>query len=159
MHPSSTLRPVVEHRGVEPLFRSLNGHTSPLERVRLPLMRFLPSETKTCSATDIVVTPHCGAHSLSVEKAACEISSTGGRRRLSLFNASRCLRQGMRTLHVRITKMDTREGCPFPLWSIGESNPCSVRSMVVQVPWSGTCPPFRANKLRSLPAAQDSPLG
>ena len=41
----------------------------------------------------------------------------------------------------------------------GESNPCSVRSMVVQVPWSGTCPPFRANKLRSLPATQDSPLG
>ncbi len=28
------------------------------------------------------------------------------------------------------------KGGDFVLWSIGESNPCSVRSMVVQVPWS-----------------------
>ena len=39
------------------------------------------------------------------------------------------------------------------------SNSCSVRSMVVQVPWSGTCPPFRANKLRSLPAFAGQPTG
>ena len=31
----------------------------------------------------MVVTPHCGDHSLSVEKAADEISATGGPRRLS----------------------------------------------------------------------------
>ena len=35
------------------------------------------------SATSMVVTPHCGDHSLSVEKAADEIPSTGGHRRLS----------------------------------------------------------------------------
>ena len=35
------------------------------------------------SATSMVVTPHCGDHSLSVEKATDEISATGGRRRLS----------------------------------------------------------------------------
>ena len=35
----------------------------------------------------------------------------------------------------------------------------SVRSIVVQSPWSGLCTPFRANKLGALPASPDSPLG
>ena len=35
----------------------------------------------------------------------------------------------------------------------------SVRSMVVQNPWSGFCTPFRANKLGALPASPDSPQG
>ena len=37
--------------------------------------------------------------------------------------------------------------------------PTSVRSMVVRSPWSGLPSPFRANKLESLPASQDSPPG
>ena len=47
-------------------------------------------------------------------------------------------------------------GLIFGSFPTGGASAPSVRSMVVQVPWSGTCPPFRANKLRSLPAAQDS---
>ena len=40
------------------------------------------------SATSMVVTPHCGDHSLSVEKAADEIPSTGGHRRLSTIDVN-----------------------------------------------------------------------
>ena len=65
------------------------------------------------SATSMVVTPHCGDHSLSVEKAADD----------------------------------------------KQVEPTSVRSMVVRSPWSGLPSPFRANKLESLPASQDSSPG
>jgi hypothetical protein len=40
------------------------------------------------SATSLAVTPHCGDHSLSVEKAADEIPSTGGHRRLSTIDVN-----------------------------------------------------------------------
>jgi hypothetical protein len=41
------------------------------------------SAAEPMSATDMVATPRRGARFLSVEKAADEISATGGRRRLS----------------------------------------------------------------------------
>ena len=37
-----------------------------------------------CSATSIVVTPHCGDHSFSVENKFFEISAAGGRKIYSL---------------------------------------------------------------------------
>ena len=41
------------------------------------------NQVEPTSATSMVVTPHCGDHFLSVEKATDEISATGGRRWLS----------------------------------------------------------------------------
>ena len=37
-----------------------------------------------CTATSIVVTPHCGDHSFSVENKFFEISAAGGRKIYSL---------------------------------------------------------------------------
>jgi len=48
----------------------------------------IASDSNSCSATDIGATAHRAARTLSVEKAADEISSTGGRRRLSPATAA-----------------------------------------------------------------------
>ena len=87
--------------GVEPLVRALNRRDSALRRSLV-----------------------------SGEKAADETPSTGGRRRLSLSNAfSAISKSGMRTPRVRIKKSATHEGWLISLWSIGESNPVSLRSV------------------------------
>ena len=65
MLPSSTLRNLVEHRGVEPLFRMLNRRDSTLWRSLV-----------------------------SHEASADEISATGGHQLKPLSNASHCLRSG-----------------------------------------------------------------
>ena len=65
------------------------------------------------SATSMVVTPHCGDHSLSVEKAADEIPSTGGHRRLSpidVFTSPAIVDQKPCCNHKKIP---TREGWIF----------------------------------------------
>ena len=60
------------------------------------------------SATSMVVTPHCGDHSLSVEKATDEIPATGGRRRLSpvdvftslmIFDSKPCINHKKTSTH------------------------------------------------------------
>ena len=89
-----------------------NEHEKTLQALICKVFLWSIGESNPCSATNMVATPHCGARFLFVEKAACEISSTGGRRRLSLSNASHCLRSGTRLLHVRITKQDHHEGDP-----------------------------------------------
>ena len=70
-------------------------------------------ELEPTSATSMVVTPHCGDHSLSVEKAADEIPSTGGHRRLSpidVFTSPAIVDQKPCCNHKKIP---TREGWIF----------------------------------------------
>ncbi len=57
----------------------------------------------------MVATPHCGARFLFVEKAACEISSTGGRGRLSLSNSAHEKAIGDAKL---VNRLAAREGLP-----------------------------------------------
>ena len=65
------------------------------------------------SATSMVVTPHCGDHSLSVEKAADEIPSTGGHRRLSPIDVNDVL--------YRLSHANTRLMFPAPSTALKEA--------------------------------------
>ncbi|MBO7661862.1 MAG: hypothetical protein J6U01_00655, partial [Clostridia bacterium] len=103
-------------------FGVLRTKENPLKRSNFNGFRVWSiGESNPCSAKNMVATPHSGARFLFFEKAADEIPSTGGHRRLSLSNASHCLRSGQDACAT--TKIwQSVKPCHF-LWSIGESNP------------------------------------
>ena len=75
---------MVEHRGVEPL-------TSTMRMSRATNCANAPysirSRTNPCSASSMVVIPHRGTHSLSLDLSADEASATGSRQRFALSSA------------------------------------------------------------------------
>ena len=83
------------------------------ENLKLKTEKFTPlakRESNQCSATSMVVTLHWRAHSLSVEKAADEISATGSPRRLSPIDVSHLGVNGERPGRARHKKKPPMKG-------------------------------------------------
>ncbi len=122
-------------------------------------------ESNPCSATSIVATPHWGDCSFSVDLTSDEISATGGRQRFALSNASHCLRAGGSTSPRRTKKYGRALSPANVLWSIGESNPvslrcaCSVRFAIVIRLLCRSADSFAHQASTSLSPSASSPLG